>query len=268
MKLGLTPEQLAKRRHSIGGSDANTIMSGNTERIIALWQEKRGEKEPDDLSDVLPVQMGSFTEPFNAYWFEKTTGKAVTHCGEERTHPDHPKMTCTLDGIVYDLVNAVPSVWEAKHVSAYAKEEEVRERYMPQLHHNMMCTGTKKAYLSVFFGTMKHVVFEVEFDDGYGNALLAREAHFWECVQNGTPPAEMPAIAPPVPVSEMREVNMEGNNGFALNAGIWLENKDAAKQFNKADKELKDGLEADVKRAFGHGIEVTRTKNQRRIKEL
>jgi hypothetical protein len=33
LQLGLTPEQLAKRRHSLGGSDANTLMSGDNERI-------------------------------------------------------------------------------------------------------------------------------------------------------------------------------------------------------------------------------------------
>ena len=78
MQLGLTKEQIAKRTQSIGGSDANTLMSGDDERILNLWREKIGEKELDDLSGILPVQMGSFTEPFNAYWYGKQTGNKVT----------------------------------------------------------------------------------------------------------------------------------------------------------------------------------------------
>ena len=46
--LGLSAEAIAARRHSIGGSDANTIMSGDEARIIRLWQEKRGEVPGDD----------------------------------------------------------------------------------------------------------------------------------------------------------------------------------------------------------------------------
>jgi predicted phage-related endonuclease len=44
--LGLSAEAIAARRHSIGGSDANTIMGGNPDRLIRLWREKRGEAEP------------------------------------------------------------------------------------------------------------------------------------------------------------------------------------------------------------------------------
>ena len=58
----------------IGGSDMRRIMEGDW---ISLWQEKTGRKEPDDLSDVLPVQLGTFTEQFNINWFQRQTGKDV-----------------------------------------------------------------------------------------------------------------------------------------------------------------------------------------------
>ena len=38
-----------ERRLFIGGSDANVILSGDAERILRLWREKRGEAEPEDL---------------------------------------------------------------------------------------------------------------------------------------------------------------------------------------------------------------------------
>lgn len=88
----------AARRLGIGGSDATIIMSGDEEKILRLWREKRGEVEPEDLSRVLPVQMGVFTEPFNALWFEQETGKRVTSRGDTRVSADHPWMRCNLDG--------------------------------------------------------------------------------------------------------------------------------------------------------------------------
>ena len=79
--MSLTPEQIRKRRYSIGGSDMNIIMSGNEEKISKLWKQKRGDIESENLSRVLPVRMGSFTEPFNVQWFQEETGRAVTNMG-------------------------------------------------------------------------------------------------------------------------------------------------------------------------------------------
>jgi predicted phage-related endonuclease len=88
----------AFRRDGIGGSDANVIMGGDPEKILRLWKEKRGEIEPEDLSGILPVRMGSFTEAFNIVWFQEQTGKVVTSNGDQRVHPEHDWMRCTLDG--------------------------------------------------------------------------------------------------------------------------------------------------------------------------
>ena len=46
------------RRHFIGGSDARIIMGDDEPALIRLWREKRGEIEPQDLSDNLIVQLG------------------------------------------------------------------------------------------------------------------------------------------------------------------------------------------------------------------
>ena len=60
--LRLNAERLDARNRGIGGSDANIILSGDDERILRLWQEKRGEAEPEDLSGKLSVVLGSWTE--------------------------------------------------------------------------------------------------------------------------------------------------------------------------------------------------------------
>jgi predicted phage-related endonuclease len=57
------------RRAFIGGSDARIIMGDDEAALVRLWREKRGEVEPQDLSDNLIVQLGTVTEDLNRRWY-------------------------------------------------------------------------------------------------------------------------------------------------------------------------------------------------------
>ena len=59
-----------ERRTYIGGSDARIIMGDDEKALLRLWQEKRGEIEPEDLSGNLIVQLGLVTEDLNRHWYE------------------------------------------------------------------------------------------------------------------------------------------------------------------------------------------------------
>ena len=61
------------RHKGIGGSDSGILMEESLSGIHNLWLLKTQRKEPDDLSNVLPVQMGVLTEDFNKSWFTKQT---------------------------------------------------------------------------------------------------------------------------------------------------------------------------------------------------
>ena len=69
-------------RDSIGGSDANAILSGSENRILRLWQEKRGEAEAEDLSSSVAVMLGCWTEAFNRQWYERVSGNTVGAVGD------------------------------------------------------------------------------------------------------------------------------------------------------------------------------------------
>lgn len=256
LNVGLTAEQLAKRRHSIGGSDANMLMSGDPAKILHLWRQKTGKAEADDLSRVLPVQMGSWTEELNRYWYELETGRLVTNEGREILREYR---SCTLDGLTTTEAGGA-AVYEAKHVNMMSKMDEVVQRYMPQLHHNCALAGVRHAVLSVFIGTMKWEFYEVEIEDWYLDELHQRETAFWAHVQADTPPVGMPEIAPPVPPEQMKTVDMDGNNAWASSAADWLENRLAAKKFEKSAKNIKEMIDDDVGRAHGHGIDASRNK--------
>ena len=254
-ELGLGTDQLSFRNGGIGGSDANIILSGDSERIIRLWREKRGEMEPEDLSGCLPVILGCWTEAFNRQWYEKYTGYLVTRVNESLVSSEHSWRRCTLDG----FVEHQGAIWEAKHTSPFYKQEDLLARYMPQLQHNMAVAGAERALLSVIFGNGKWEVFEIASDWLYQEDLLIAEARFWDCVRSGEQPIPAPIPSPPKPVG-VREICFEGNNAWASAAVDWLANREAARLHASAAADLKSLVEPDVKRAFGHGVEATRSK--------
>src|ERR1700723_370867 len=98
------------RRSFIGGSDARVIMGGDQAALLRLWREKRGEIEPEDLSDNLIVQLGVITEPLNRQWFERNTGQVLTGIQPRVRHSVVRWMAATLDGVV----EATGAVFEAK----------------------------------------------------------------------------------------------------------------------------------------------------------
>jgi hypothetical protein len=253
--LGLAREEQVSRRAGIGGSDANVILSGDGERIARLWREKRGDVEAEDLSSILAVMLGSWTEAFNRQWYERDCGLVINRVGEVGVCEHHAWRRCTLDG----FVAAKNAVFEAKHVSAFAKPDEVLERYMPQLQHNMAVTRSQRGLLSVIFGNHKWEVYDVPSDWLYQEELLIAEARFWDCVKSGELPIPAPAPLPPRPVG-VREMCLEGNNVWAAAAADWLECREAAKRHASAAASLKGLVEDDVSRAFGHGIEIRRSK--------
>jgi predicted phage-related endonuclease len=249
-------DELEARREFIGGSDANVILSGNGERIRELWLEKRGEAEPRDLSDSLAVMLGCWTESFNRLWFEQLTGRKVTNGGELRTCRVYGWRRATLDGVI----KASGTIWEAKHTNAFAKPEDVLERYMPQLQHNMAVTGYKQAALSVIFGNHKFEIFEIAADWLYQRELLSAEKHFWNCVLTGKEPVAAEPPRAPRRIGS-REICLEGSNSWASAACDWLKHRDAAKIHSSACAAIKSLVDEDVSRAFGHGIEAKRSKS-------
>lgn len=254
--LGFSAQEKKARLSGVGGSDANIILSGDADRIHCLWQEKRGVRVADDLSSSLPVMLGQWTEAFNRQWFEKMTGRRVSREGEVLTCGIHAWRRCTIDG----YVSADEAVWEAKHTSAFTKDEDVLARYMPQLQHNMAVCGSDTALLSVIFGNHRWAVFEVASDWLYQEELLVAESQFWNCVLNDVNPT--PTKPPPVPKPiGVREVCLEGSNIWGAAAEDWRRHREASQLFSSATATLKSLVEDDVARAYGHGVEVKRSKS-------
>ena len=108
--MAQTLQHEPSRRHFIGGSDARIIMGEEEKALIRLWQEKRGEVGPEDLSGNLIVQLGLVTEDLNRVWYERNTGRAITSVQTRVKHPVIAFMAATLDGVVA----GTGAVYEAK----------------------------------------------------------------------------------------------------------------------------------------------------------
>jgi len=256
--LGLSADERDARRDTIGGSDANIIMSGDADRIVKLWRQKRGELPDDDLSDILAVQMGSFTEPLNAAWFEKQTGFEVSDRGEVCRHPEIAHMRCTLDGRVSDVFATI-GIFEAKHCGTRSSDAEIFERYVPQLTHNCLCAEAHAAWLSVFKGSGDWMMLEYALDGDYAAALIEAEAAFWRCVQSGDPPAPLPPPPAPKPVG-VKEYDLTGSNAWAAHAADYIATLLPHGRHEAAKKALKELAPDDASKCFGHGVTITRTK--------
>ena len=246
------------RRHTIGGSDARIMMGTDQAALVRLWQEKRGEVEPKDLSGDLLVQLGMVTEDLNRQWYERRTGNAVGSVQRRLTHPIHKWMAATLDG----LVDPGGAVFEAKFMLPWSfSEDAAAEKHMAQLQHNMWVTASRTAVLSIITGGGKWVEMTIPADPLYQHLLLTAERKFWRCVETGEPP-HLFGVEPPRPrVEAIRTVDMSGSNAWAEFAELYRLTRPAALDHDRAKRELKALVPEDAREASGHGLRVKRSKS-------
>jgi hypothetical protein len=246
------------RRLFIGGSDARIIMSPDEAALIRLWKEKRGEVEPEDLSNNLVVQLGVATEALNRAWYERNTGRAVADVQRWVRHPVKRWMAATIDG----MVEGVDAVFEAKFMLPWSfSEEAAAEKHMAQLQHNMWVTNARSAVLSIITGGGKWIEITISADAFYQHFLVTAEHRFWRCVETGETPRPY-GIEPPRPrIEAVRIVDMSESNSWAEFAGLFCATRSAFLEHERAKAELKALLPEDVKEASGHRVRAKRSKS-------
>jgi predicted phage-related endonuclease len=253
-----TFHQNIDRRRFIGGSEARIIIGCDEAALLRLWQEKRGEIEPKDLSGDLLVQLGTVTEHLNREWYEKNTGHAVTDAQRRVFHTVYRWMAATLDG----RVEAIGAVFEAKFMLPWNfSEEAAAEKHMAQLQHNMWVTAARIAVLSIITGGGKWVEITIPADPLYQHLLLTAEKKFWRSVESGEPPRLFGIETPRPRVEAVRSVDMSGSNAWAEFANLYRITRSAALDHDRAKTELKTLVPEDAKEASGYGVRAKRSKS-------
>jgi predicted phage-related endonuclease len=252
-----TKPRSADRHYFIGGSDARIIMGDDEGALLRLWQEKRGEVEPEDLSGNLIVQLGLATEELNRHWYEANTGQVVTDIQKQVRHPALRWMRATLDG----RIEGSDAVFEAKFMLPWSfSEEAAAEKYMPQLQHNVGGCGQDRGPLRDY-RRRQWVEIATHADPLYQHLIVTAERKFWRCVESGEPP-RLFGVEPPKPrIEAVRIVDMSASNSWTEFAGLFRSTRQAFLHHERSKTELKALMPEDAKEAIGHGVRAKRSKS-------
>jgi hypothetical protein len=236
--LGLSAEAIAARRKYVQAGDADRIMRGEWR---AVWREKAGLDEGPDLSGVLPVQLGSMTEPLNLAWCEKVTGRTIYYYSDNKlmrriwekltgryaaaatelqVSEAYPWMAANLDGMT-TTPQGHRCVVDAKHLGQ-AYEQEIL-RYTAAMTHQATVMGCDWWALSCLIGNRKHEIIYQEVDPLYQARLIATTREFWTFVESGIEPEDRTEPKPPPkPQPKRREIVLPAQQADANWSGDFM----------------------------------------------
>lgn len=177
------------RKGSIGGSDAAAIVGLNPYKsAYALWAEKSGRVEPEDISMKEAVRLGHELEPYVAKRFTEITGKKVRRENFILKNDLYPFAHANVDRMVIGERAGL----ECKTTSALSlgkfKNGEYPANYYVQCVHYLAVTGLERWYLCVLIGNQEVRVFTIERDEDEIKALMDMEGQFWAQVDAGIAP--------------------------------------------------------------------------------
>lgn len=205
MQFNSREEFLNTRKNKLGASDAPIIMGVSPFKTpYQLWQEKLG-LIPDTIM-TSAMKRGLDMEETARSCFESMTGiKTFSH---RVTHPNHEWMIASLDGIDFNGDNIVEIKCPGQKDHDTAIHGFVPEKYIPQLQHQLECTGLTKVYYFSFDGS-QGVILEVLRDDNYIKDMVKMESEFFRCLQELNPPELIDRDYIPITNIEWQKHSME-----------------------------------------------------------
>jgi predicted phage-related endonuclease len=248
-------------------SMAPVIIHGSNTQRHQLWLERTGQAEPEDLSNVFPVQWGKHNETFVLDWVERTTQLEITERGRFIRHPMRPQIGCTLDGYrPHD-----DAVVECKVVSPFSEartasgEPGFLDWYAPQVVTQMHCRPAARGWLCVQQGNSAPQLHEVERDETYEAFVINQLMQFHRYVELREPPHPPPPA--PVPAERWRMVDLDAASqenwipAIKPHLDVWCNTRATAKAHDQAKADIKLLLPGDIGRASYGNIRIRRSKN-------
>lgn len=188
-------EWLADRKNGIGGSEsAAAIGASPWMSAIELWGIKTGRIEPDNLDEVERVRWGSLLEPVIGQEFGERTGRDVRQWNQLQviTHDAYSFIRCTPDAFQDDTSIIGTGLLQIKTTSEWNKDDwrdgNVPLHYQVQVQHELAVTGCRWASIACLVGGQKLEWVDVERNEPFIEALIARLKDFWACVVNDVEP--------------------------------------------------------------------------------
>jgi putative phage-type endonuclease len=182
---------LKDRKTFLGGSDAPIVLGlSHWKTRYELWQEKTGEKEPDDISEIERIRWGVILEDVVATEYTRRTGKKVRRVNQRQIDKYLPWMVAQIDrrivgGGLLEIKTAGASMggeWGPEGTA------EIPPAYYCQVQHQMSVTGDPFAEVAVLIGGNSMRLYHVPRDEAFIIDMVQAESLFWDLVQARTPP--------------------------------------------------------------------------------
>lgn len=240
---------LAARREGLGASEAWRLFS----EPYALWCEKSGLVEPEDLDTVEAVEWGRELEQKILAGFVRRSGIPTEHSGFLLRSREWPWMLATLDGEARDGGIVVPV--EAKLVREFRAGEwadGAPPKYQWQVCQQLAVTGAPHGYIAALLGGVRLVWTRIDRDEGMIRTLVKAGTEMWRRVLEGDAPdadgseATARALRLRFPAHEDGVVLTLDDDAARVAAEL-----DAAKAARSALQEQIDRCEARIKAALG-----------------
>ena len=203
-----SPEWLAFRRTGIGGSDAAAIIGkSHFKSNVDVWEEKKGLREPDDISDKEQVKYGKAVEDLLLQMFALDNPEYEVNSNKKIVYR-RGFMFASLDGELVEKATGELGIYEGKTAEIHKKIElekwnkRVPDYYYVQILHYLIVTGRSfvvlKVQLKLLYTEEKTTMtkqYRFNRKDLLNDLayLYRKEAAFWDSVIAGVKP---PRILP------------------------------------------------------------------------
>jgi len=176
------------RALGIYSGDARRIVQG---RATDVYLTKIGERVPDDISGLEPVQWGlRLQEPIGRAVGDRLNVR-LKELDVEVTHIKHPWMKSHFDFVSEDN----KTLYEIKNYGSHARNkfgddgsQDIPLGDMAQLIHEAAVFNITSINLCVLFGGQELCIYPFEIDDALKESLILQEAAVWAAVQTRQPP--------------------------------------------------------------------------------
>lgn len=180
----------AAQRESIGGSDAAAVLGLNPWKgPFALWAEKTGAVEPEDISTKEAVRLGTYLEEYVAQRFAEETGKRVRRENAILRNTAYPWAHANVDRMIIGEKAGLECKTTSELNMKRFRGGEYPVTYYCQCMHYMAVTRFPKWYLAVLVGNREFFWYEIPRDEGEISALMSAEKQFWAAVEEKKAPA-------------------------------------------------------------------------------
>lgn len=244
---------LSVRAQGIGGSDAGAIMGLNKYKgPMAVYLEKTGQVEPEDISKKPAVIAGQMLEPVVARMFEEETGKKVRRMGTLQSLVN-PWMHANPDRVVVGedagLEIKTGGIWSK---SLWA-DDEIPDSYYVQCLHYMAVTGAERWYIAAWLGGQELIIRTIDRHEDEVNELIKEEKKFWQMVHNRTPPAADGTYSSGEALKYLYKSEFINSEvGLPEEVRELFDKYDEIQQLIKADKEQEQKIKNEFMAYLGH----------------